>query len=170
MFPLHRPLLDYLAVAGLGAGALGFLGAIVANLRVRRLRRGFAALDGSGKDTVFDAVRRSTSDASALRDEMVTLRATVADARRDLADALRHVSVVRYDAFGDMGGRLSFTVALLDDASDGLVLTSIHGRSESRTYAKGVKSGASEQSLSPEEKQAIDLAMRGSAKVTGKSV
>jgi hypothetical protein len=99
---------------------------------------------------------------------METLRATVDHARRDLADALRHVAVVRYDAFGDMGGRLSFTVALLDDASDGLVLTAIHGRSESRTYAKGVKSGASEQALSPEEQQAIDLAMRGAAKVTGK--
>lgn len=168
MFHLGRPLLDYLAVAGVGVGAIGFLAAIVANLRVRRLRRGFAALDGSGKDTVFDAVRRSTSEAAAIRSEMAMLRATVEDARRDLADALRHVSVVRYDAFGDMGGRLSFTVALLDDASDGLVITSIHGRSESRTYAKGVKSGASEQSLSPEEQQAIELAMRGSAKVTGK--
>lgn len=168
MFPLHRPLLDYLAVAGLGTGAVGFLAAVLANLRVRRLRRGFAALDGSGKETVFDAVRRSTQDASAIRNEMEMLRSTVEDARRDLADALRHVSVVRYDAFGDMGGRLSFTVALLDDASDGLVFTSIHGRSESRTYAKGVKSGASEQTLSPEEQQAIDLAMRGSAKVSGK--
>ena len=168
MFPLHRPLLDYLAVAGLGTGAVGFLVAVLASFRVRRLRRGFAALDGSGKETVFDAVRRSTKDAAAIRNEMEMLRSTVEDARRDLADALRHVSVVRYDAFGDMGGRLSFTVALLDDASDGLVLTSIHGRSESRTYAKGVKSGASEQTLSPEEQQAIDLAMRGSAKVSGK--
>jgi hypothetical protein len=168
VFPLDRPLLDYLAVAGLAVGAVGFLTALVANLRVSRLRRGFATLDGSGKDTVLDAVRRTASDAVALHAEMETLRATVDHARRDLADALRHVAVVRYDAFGDMGGRLSFTVALLDDASDGLVLTAIHGRSESRTYAKGVKSGASEQALSPEEQQAIDLAMRGAAKATGK--
>ena len=64
--------------------------------------------------------------------------------RVDLADALRHVAVVRYDAFGDMGGRMSFSAALLDDAGDGLVLTSINGRTETRTYAKGVKGGASE--------------------------
>jgi hypothetical protein len=54
-------------------------------------------------------------------------------------------------------------VALLDDTADGVVLSSIHGRSESRTYAKGVKAGQSEQSLSPEEQQAIELAMRGPA-------
>jgi hypothetical protein len=67
--------------------------------------------------------------------------------------------VVRYDAFGDMGGRLSFTAALLDDSGDGLVITSINGRTESRAYAKGVKEGASDQSLSPEEIQAIQLAL-----------
>ena len=60
-----------------------------------------------------------------------------------------------------MGGRLSFSVALLDDAGDGLVLTSINGRTETRTYAKGVKGGTSEQSLSPEEEQAIGFARRG---------
>lgn len=165
---LDRPLLDDLAIAGVATGALGFVTGIVANLRLRRLRRGFSSLEGSGKDTVLDAVRRSSSDATSLRGEMAALRSDIDSARRDLSDALRHVSVVRYDAFGDMGGRLSFTVALLDDASDGLVITSIHGRSESRAYAKGVKSGASEQTLSPEEQQAIDLAMRGASKVSGK--
>jgi hypothetical protein len=59
-----------------------------------------------------------------------------------------------------MGGRLSFTAALLDDSGDGLVLTSINGRSETRTYAKGVKAGESDHSLSPEELQAIGYAGR----------
>ena len=62
--------------------------------------------------------------------------------------------------FGDMGGRLSFSAALLDDAGDGIVLTSINGRSETRTYAKGVKGGDSDHSLSPEEQQAISYATR----------
>jgi hypothetical protein len=84
--------------------------------------------------------------------------ADLAALRADLGQALRHVAVVRYDAFGDMGGRLSFSAALLDDAGDGLVLTSINGRSETRTYAKGVKAGSSDQSLSPEETQAIGYA------------
>jgi hypothetical protein len=88
------------------------------------------------------------------------MRDDLAAARADLSDALRHVAVVRYDAFGVMGGRLSFSAALLDDAGDGLVLTSINGRTETRSYAKGVKAGASDHSLSPEEQQAISYATR----------
>lgn len=168
MLPLDRPLLDDIALGAAGAAVVGLITAVSAHVRVGRLRRGFAALDGRGKETVLDAVRRSGDETAAMRGELDAMRGELRATRGDVADALRHVAVVRYDAFGDMGGRLSFTVALLDDASDGVVLTSIHGRSESRTYAKGVKSGSSEQSLSPEEQQAIDLAMRGTTKAAGK--
>ncbi len=164
MLPLDRPLLDEIAIAGAGVGVVGILAAISAHLRISRLRRGFASLDGSGKETVLDAVRRSGAETSVMHNDLDSLRTELQATRGDVTDALRHVAVVRYDAFGDMGGRLSFTVALLDDAADGVVLSSIHGRSESRSYAKGVKAGSSEQSLSPEEKQAIELAMRGSSK------
>jgi hypothetical protein len=58
-----------------------------------------------------------------------------------------------------MGGRMSFTAALLDDSGDGLVITSINGRSESRCYAKGIKAGKGDATLSPEESQAITLAL-----------
>ena len=70
-------------------------------------------------------------------------------------DALRHVALVRYDAFEDIGGGQSFSAALLDERGDGVVLTSIHGRGESRTYGKSVRGGTSEHTLSPEEQQAI---------------
>jgi hypothetical protein len=72
--------------------------------------------------------------------------------------ALRHVGVVRYDAFGDMGGRLSFSAALFDDEGNGLVISSINGRSETRTYAKPLVELRSDHTLSPEEEDAIRLA------------
>ncbi|MGI8578609.1 MAG: DUF4446 family protein [Nocardioidaceae bacterium] len=78
--------------------------------------------------------------------------------RSDVATTLRHLAVVRYDAFGDMGGHLSWSMALLDDGGDGVVLTSIHGRSDSRTYAKNVSGWSANQQLSPEEEQAIGFA------------
>ncbi|WP_230208954.1 DUF4446 family protein [Nostocoides sp. HKS02] len=81
--------------------------------------------------------------------------------RADIAQALRHVAVVRYDAFGDMGGRLSFSAALVDDRGDGLVFSSIHARGESRTYAKGVVGGRSDATLTPEEQQALASARTG---------
>ena len=83
--------------------------------------------------------------------------------RHDIAQALRHVAVVRYDAFGDMGGRLSFSAAIIDDAGDGLVVSSIHGRGESRTYAKGIVGGDADATLTPEERQALAAARTGSA-------
>ena len=83
--------------------------------------------------------------------------------RHDIAQALRHVAVVRYDAFGDMGGRLSFSAAIIDDAGDGLVISSIHARGESRTYAKGLVAGRSDTTLTPEEQQALAAARTGKA-------
>jgi len=76
----------------------------------------------------------------------------------DVSSALRHLAVVRYDAFGDMGGHLSWSMALLDDSGDGVVLSSIHGRSDARTYAKNVAGWTANQQLSPEEEEAIGFA------------
>ena len=98
--------------------------------------------------------RRSGSE-DALPEDVHGLRQEVAALRREGTDALRHLAVVRYDAFGDMGGHLSWSLALLDDDGDGVVLTSIHGRSDARTYAKTVAGWTCDQQLSPEETEAI---------------
>jgi hypothetical protein len=90
-----------------------------------------------------------------LPEDVHGLRQEVAALRAEARDALRHLAVVRYDAFGDMGGHLSWSLALLDDAGHGVVLTSIHGRSEARSYAKSVAAWSCEQQLSPEEEEAI---------------
>lgn len=90
-----------------------------------------------------------------LPSDVVGLRQEVAALRLDVGNTLRNVSVVRYDAFGDVGGKLSFSLALLDDHADGVVVSAIHGRNDTRTYAKSVTAGTCEQPLSPEEEQAI---------------
>ncbi len=84
--------------------------------------------------------------------------AAIQGLRADVASSLRHLAVVRYDAFGDMGGHLSWSMALLDDSGDGVVLTSIHGRSDSRTYAKNIAGWSANQQLSPEEDEAVSFA------------
>jgi hypothetical protein len=91
----------------------------------------------------------------ALPADVLGLRQEVAALTAESRRTFRHLAVVRYDAFGDMGGRLSWSLALLDDSGDGVVLTSIHGRSEARTYAKSVSGWASDAQLSPEEDEAI---------------
>jgi Protein of unknown function (DUF4446) len=77
--------------------------------------------------------------------------------------ALRDVAVVRYDALNEMSGQLSFSMALLNALGDGLVLSSINGRQQTRTYAKVVEAGKGAQELSPEEEQAIKAARLGQA-------
>src|ERR1700750_3009932 len=104
------------------------------------------------------AAARRTPGVEALPQDVDGLRQEVAALRAEAGDALRHLAVVRYDAFGDMGGHLSWSLALLDDAGNGVVLTSIHGRSEARTYAKNISSWTCDQALSPEEDEAINFA------------
>ena len=98
---------------------------------------------------------RAAADAGDLPQDARALRQEVAALRAESAQAMRHVAVVRYDAFTDTGGQLSWSLALLDDSGSGVVLTSIQGRNESRTYAKNVADWSSETQLSPEEDDAI---------------
>lgn len=150
---------DAIAVVAVCLAAVALLVSMLLLARLARLTRSLDWLTGSDErgafarqQAAFDILRR---DVNATRNDLVAARA-------DLSDALRHVAIVRYDAFADQGGRLSFSAALLDDAGDGLVLTSINARSETRSYAKGVKAGGSEHALSPEEQQAIEFATRTS--------
>ncbi|MBP2706311.1 DUF4446 family protein [Microbispora sp. RL4-1S] len=88
-------------------------------------------------------------------------------ARRDAFDgamdsrAIRDVAVYRYDALDEMTGRLSFSVALINGFGDGIVLTSINGRTETRTYVRPVSGGKGLQPLSPEEEHAVRAARLG---------
>lgn len=138
---------------------------VVVFARVAAMRKSYAVLQGEdSRESFIDAVARKSAEVSALRDEVATLEKLLDRTRSDLAEAVRHIAVVRYDAFADMGGRMSFSAALLDDSGDGLVLTSIHARTESRTYIKGVLNGTAETSLSPEEESAVRAAMEGGSR------
>ncbi len=108
---------------------------------------------------VMKAGRGRGHDAdSPLPTDVAGLRAEVERLRRSAARALRRPVIVRYDAFGDMGGRMSWSMALVDESGTGVVLTSIHGRSDARSYAKALDGWACEQPLSPEEDKALEAA------------
>ena len=129
-------------------------------VQVGRLRRAYDGLVAGDEGASFvTAVQRSTGAVRSLRADVQRLHDELTGVRGDRSGALTRVAVVRYDAFGDLAGALSFSAALLDDAGDGLVLSSINGRSETRTYAKGVAAGTGEAPLSPEEQEAVATAM-----------
>ncbi len=165
MSALDPDIVSALAIGAAAGALIALVLAIVALGKLRRMRREYLVLqDGGDGESFVEAVARKTAAVEQLRTEVSALSADVGGLRVDLSDALRHVAVVRYDAFNDMGGRMSFSAALLDDAGDGVVISSINGRTETRTYAKGVKGGASDAILSPEEEQAISYARQSHAR------
>lgn len=156
---------DALVIVGVVVAGIAAIFGVLALRGERKMRRELVLLAADDEAPSFvSAVSRQAEQVYALRGEVDDLSALLSQTRVELSDAVRHVSVVRYDAFGDMGGRLSFSAALLDDGGDGLVLTSIHGRSETRSYMKGIKAGQSDAPLSPEELQAVAYAVKGRAK------
>ena len=153
---LSAKTLTILVLVSLGLNVLLLF--LIAATRGNRVRRGpggpggdllAATLDGQGRtlDRVEAAIRQLAAEAGRL-DDLVQR-------------AVQHVSVVRFDAFEDMGGRLSFSAALLDANGDGMVITSINGRQDTRCYAKPVQRGTSPHNLSEEEEVAIREALAG---------
>jgi len=162
---------NILVIVALSLATLTLLLTLVLALRLRRLRRQYTVLQGDGDATSFvDAVERHITRVDGLSGQVAGLDRSLASFKsdtaakfsevdKDLAQAISRVAVVRFDAFEKLGGRLSFAAALLDDHGDGIVLSSIHGRTETRVYAKGVRAGQSDHPLTPEELQAIGRAL-----------
>ena len=126
----------------------------------RRQRRAYAvALDPSRREDVFEALRRHLREVEQLRSDVTVVHRNTEHLRELLSGAVSKVAVVRYDAFDDMGGALSFSAALLDERGDGVVFSAINARTDTRTYAKPVAAGRSEHNLSNEELAAIEAAM-----------
>lgn len=140
-------------------GAIALLALVLAaalTLRTNAMKRRYAVLSAAdGRDSFVDVVARKAEEVEALRDDVARLADELRSTQRELQMAIRHVGVVRYDAFGDMGGRMSFSAAMVDDHGNGFVLTSVHARSESRSYVKQLRGGMAEVSLSPEESAAV---------------
>ncbi|BEP13228.1 hypothetical protein acdb102_15390 [Acidothermaceae bacterium B102] len=159
---LDSSTLDTLAIAAAAVAVIALVLAFIAVLKIGSLKRSLLVLQGDATHgSLLSAVDRHVGAVDDLRAEVRGIQGGLASVRGDLGVALRHVAVIRYDAFKDMGGRMSFSAALLDDQGDGLVITAINGRSETRAYAKGIKTGQSDNPLSPEETQAVGHALQG---------
>ena len=136
---------------------------IVLSLAVRRQNRAKLKVVNAlkGETDIMEVVAKSLDDIERLAARQEQLAATGLEHRAMLSEAIRHVGVVRYDAFPEVGGRLSFSAALLNEGGDGVIITSISGRSDSRVYAKPIVDRQSTYPLSGEEEQAMTEAFKG---------
>ncbi|MBA3552464.1 MAG: DUF4446 family protein [Actinobacteria bacterium] len=154
--------LSVLVLISLGLSVLAVLLLLLRMLRDRRVRDPADLPPGERLEALVTAHARS------IRRLEAAVRQLAMGERRlgeFLEGAVQHVGVVRFDAFEDMGGRLSFSAALLDGRGDGVVITSINGRQDTRCYAKRVENGTSIHNLSDEEEQAIREAMGGPSRI-----
>ncbi len=139
--------------------------AIRSALQIRKIQTRWSALlrgaHGENLETVlYDHLREKMR----LESDLESVRKRVDHLEELVATSKRHLGLVRYDAFEDVGGNQSFAMALYDDHGDGAVFTGIVGRMESRVYCKPLLNGRSERDLSQEEHRAIREAKSGAPK------
>jgi len=152
-----------LVAAALALAALAGL-AMLAR-RLRRLRAQQRAVLGDGeRDLVAHAaeLQRDFAALSTYVEDVATgLEARLGGAEARLDGTIAYRSIVRYDAYNEMSGRQSTSIALLDARRSGVVLSTIHHRDQARMYAKQIVEGAGLLQLSPEEEEAVRLALAG---------
>ncbi len=153
-----------LAALAIGAAVVAVAAVVVAVLALlgqRDVRHAYRIFAGGSREDVLSLLQRHLDEVAGLRRDVSALRARSDQLRGLMAGCVSRVATLRYDAFDDMGGRLSYSTALLDEHGDGVVLTSIHGRADTRTYAKPIQAGQSAHTLSTEETEAIERALDG---------
>ena len=172
-----------LTIAAVIFGFVGFITGTSALRTLGKLRRSVALLSrgSSGRETILDVAEKHMAASEAVRRDILELQRDLAAAQQDMESrvaaerdgiaktvrgmshsvntVLRRVALVRYDAFDGLGGRLSFSLAIMDDNGDGITLTSIATPTDTRLYAKSLARGVGEHTLSPEEEQAVKAAL-----------
>ena len=162
---LNRALVDNLAlvVGVIGVVIIGLV--VVAVTQSRRLRRAadaYRSLVGDGRggslQQLLDAHLGKVVEVGTKLEDLAKLHEYLEVRSRG---SLQHVGLVRFNPFEDTGSDQSFAIALLDDRRDGIVLSSLHGRGQTRVFAKPIEGGGSSHTLSDEEAQAIHIAVEG---------
>ncbi len=153
------------ALAAGGVAVVALLTAIVLAVRLRHLRGAQRVILGDGRQDLVQHAADLRREFQVLNeyveDALARLHGRMEDAERRLDNALAYRALVRYDAYGEMSGRQSTTIALLDETRSGVVVSSIHHRDQARVYAKQVRDGRAELELSPEEDEAVRAALEG---------
>jgi len=155
---------EVIAIVAGGVAVVALASAVALALALARLHRAQRLVLGDHGE------RDLVAQAAELQGAFETLREYVEEiaqrfdsrlgtAEQRLDGAVAHRALVRYDAYNEMSGHQSLSIALLDARRSGIVLTSIHHRDSARVYAKLVTAGSPELALSPEEEEALRLAL-----------
>ncbi len=167
---MNSEILNYMGLGGLDVGYI-FIGMLVLLLLLTvlviiqmvstsKLKKRYSKFM-QGKDA-----KSLEMDIIGLYEDNKFIKTSVEKNKRDIRDlykklesTFQKIGIVRYDAFQEMGGRLSFSLVLLDENDNGFVLNSVHSTEGCYSYTKEIKNGQCDITLGEEEKQALDIAM-----------
>ncbi len=147
-------ILTYISIIASGIALILAIYSIINSRGSRSLRKYFRNRDNQPEnlEEVMEQIIERLTHLGNHADQTTTDLTALSN---QLNTATQHVGILRYNSNGDDGGNLSFSAALLDASQSGIVLTSLHGRQNSRIYAKVITEGASESTLSEEEREAL---------------
>jgi hypothetical protein len=153
-----------LALAALAGAGVALIACVVLMRSVRRVRAAQKLVLGDGSERDVVAHSASLQEAFEALQEYVGDVALRLEERLDgvefaLTGAISRQALIRYDAYNELSGQQSVSIALLDARRSGVVLTCIHHRDQARVYAKQVRDGRGELELSPEEAEAVRVAL-----------
>jgi Protein of unknown function (DUF4446) len=148
-----------IGVAGCAVGAAGLSLAWGAWVRVRRVRDAQRVLIAGGRKDLVEFAISLQGRIDDLHKAVDEVAASLARVDRRVDGSVSNSAIVRYDAYEDTGGHQSSSIALLDAARSGIVLTAIQGRDYARIYMKELDRGKASVALSPEEQEAVERAM-----------
>jgi hypothetical protein len=149
----------WIAIGAAAVAAVAFVAALWVWLRVRRLREGQAVLLGKGKTDLVDFAVSLQARIDDLHRAVDEIAAGLVRVDRRVDQTVANTSIVRYDAYENTGGHQSASLAVLDSARSGVVVTAIQGRDYARIYMKELDRGRASVALSPEEAEAVERAM-----------
>ncbi len=149
----------WIAIGAAAGAAVASVVALWVWLRVQRLREGQAVLLGKGKTDLVDFAVSLQARIDDLHRAVDEIAAGLVRVDRRIDQTVANTSIVRYDAYEDTGGHQSASLAVLDSARSGVVVTAIQGRDYARIYMKELDRGHASVALSPEEAEAVERAM-----------
>ena len=150
----------WIAIAAGAVAVIGVVIALVLHVRLRRVRAAQLTLQGSGGGDLVDFAVSLQGRVDGLHRALDEVTAALGRLERRVDSTVSRLAVVRYDAYENTGGHQSASVALLDASRNGVVLSAIQGRDYARIYVKELDGGRAAVSLSPEEQQAVERAMK----------
>lgn len=169
---------DFLTMIGLGGIDIGYILAgiaavllillimlIVLIVKYSKLKKRYDKfMQGKNASSLEEDIHGVFEDMKLLKNSADKNKKDIRILYKNMERSFQRLGIVKYDAFNQMGGQLSFSLALLDENNDGFILNSVHSSEGCYTYTKEIRDGASQISLGAEEEQALNAAMRRSAK------